>query len=344
MGKAKRQALQQRRQASVENLTARYKRRMGERLAASRKLFKKRVVAVDPHTHSIYSDGQSTVAENAERAKLVGVDLIFASDHGTIRQKRSAAPLSNATWGEESDSAGFHLGLLRPTKPHRSRPAETLTDGLARARKLTDFVWLAHPVGFSGLTPKYRGLILKAVAPLDEVAMEVLNGFAVIDRAHYRTGLWGVWMMDRLLCAGKKVTPLGSSDCHWMVEIGNAWTGVLGATRSPASVIKTLRAGRCFASEAPLLDLSINGKPMGSTLKPKKGAALTLRFRAADSAGLAWVRVISGGKILKEIYAKGQPVVSGTLSRKATGKPAHYRVECAGTDDRRAFSAPVYVR
>ncbi len=343
MAKAKQRELHRKRQAYLETLTANYKQRLGERLAGSRKIFQNRVVAVDLHSHSIYSDGQSTVAENAERAKLVGLDLIFATDHYTIRQKRSAAPLPNATWGEESDTAGFHLGLLQPKRVHKSKPGEQLVDGLARGLRHADFVWLAHPVGFNGPTRELQERILQQSDPVDELAMEVLNGFNVIDRAYYRTGLWGAQMFDRLLCAGKKVTPLGASDCHSMVEIGNSWTGVLNATRSPASVIKSLRAGQCFATEAPLLDWSVNGKVMGSTLRPRKGTTLRFHLRAADSAGLAWVRIISQGKIIKEIWAKGEPLVEATLSRKARGSAAYFRVECAAVDDRRAFATPIYI-
>ena len=64
----------------------------------------------------------------------------------------------------------------------------------------------------------------------------------------------------------------------------------------------------------------------------------------ADSFGLASVRIVSGGKVIKEIDARGAPLVEATLVRKATGRPAYYRLECTANDDRRAFSAPIYVR
>ncbi|MHC4986300.1 MAG: CehA/McbA family metallohydrolase domain-containing protein, partial [Planctomycetota bacterium] len=120
-------------------------------------------------------------------------------------------------------------------------------------------------------------------------------------------------------------------------------TGVLGATKSPGSIIKGLQAGRCFASEAPLLELKCNGKPMGSKLRPKRGAVLKLRLRAADSFGLNTVRLISGGEVIKEIHAKGAQLVDETLTRKATGGRTYFRLECAANDDLRAFSAPIYV-
>ena len=334
--------LQRQRRDYLEQLTGRDKRDMGLRIAASRRLFKTRLAIADLHSHSKYSDGQSSVAENAARAKLVGIDLLFATDHGQITQKRDTDKLPNATWGEESHSGGFDMGLLQPKRAHKYMFKEPAADGFAKGRELSPFVWAAHPMGFSGVDKRRFKIAFDRLMTIDNLAMEVLNGFDSM-RSYYRTGVWGVKMMDALLCAGRTVTPLGVSDAHFLVEIGNSWTGVIGATKSPGSIIKGLQEGRCFASESPLLELIANGKLMGSTLRPRKGGAVKLRFRAADSFGLASVRLISGGKVIKEIDAKGAPLVEGALSRKATGRPAYYRLECTANDDRRAFSAPVYV-
>ncbi|MHC4563491.1 MAG: CehA/McbA family metallohydrolase [Planctomycetota bacterium] len=335
--------LQQRRREYLETLTGRDKRDMGVRIAASRKFFKTKLATADLHSHSKYSDGQSSVAENAARAKLVGIDMLFATDHGRITQKRDVANLPNATWGEESHSGGFDMGLLQPTKVHKYKPGESTADGFARGRAVSPFVWAAHPVGFSPVGKKSFKLVFERLCTIDNLAMEVLNGFDAM-RSYYRTGVWGVRMMDAVLQAGRTVTPVGVSDAHFLVEIGNSWTGVIGATKSPTSIIKGLQEGRAFASEAPLLELKANGKLMGSTLKPKKGSAIKLRFRAADSFGLNTVRIISDGKVMKEIHAKGDSFVEASLTRKATGHPTYYRLECTANDDRRAFSAPIYVR
>ena len=335
--------LQQRRREHLEVLTLRDKRALGLRIAASRKLLKTKLATADLHSHSKYSDGQSSVAENAERAKIAGVDLLFATDHGTIRQKRDTDRIPNATWGEESHSGGFDMGLLQPRKVHKYTPDEPAAIGFAKGRDVAPFVWAAHPVGFSPVSKKWFKDMFNRLMTIDNLAMEVLNGFDGM-RSYFRTGIWGVKMMDALLCAGKTVTPVGVSDAHYLVEIGNSWTGVLGATKSPASIIKGLQEGRTFASEAPLLALSANGKLMGSTLRPKRGAAVRLKFKAVDSVGLAGVRIISDGKVIKEIHAKGESVVEGALTRKATGRDSYVRLECTASDDRRAFSAAIYLR
>ncbi len=333
--------LQQSRREHLERLTGNDKRDLGKRIAASRKLFKTKLATADLHSHSKYSDGQSSVAENAARAKLVGIDLLFATDHGRITQKRDTDKLPGATWGEESHSGGFDMGLLQPKRAHKYMFKEPAAEGFAKGRELSPFVWAAHPVGFGPCTKKAFKIGFDCLMTIDNVAMEVLNGFNTM-RSYPSTGVFGVKMMDALLCAGRTVTPLGVSDAHFLVEIGNSWTGIIGATKSPASIIKGLQEGRCFASEAPLLELTANGKPMGSTLKAKKGGSVKLKFRAADSFGLQSVRLISGGKVIKEIFAKGATLVEGTLSRKAV-KGTHYRLECTANDDRRAFGSAIYV-
>jgi len=317
--------------------------RLGERLDRSRKLFGTRVYAVDLHSHSNFSDGTSTVAENCERAQLAGLDFLFASDHDQIRQKRSVLTCPYASWAEESRTNSFHIGLLRPRRTHHRRLDESAAAGIDRARKVSPFVWAAHPAGFSKPPPERMAKLVADLGAVDNPAMEVLNGFNVVDRAYYRTGPWGAELFDRLLCAGKHVTPIGASDTHSMVEIGNAWTGVFAARRAASPIIKSLATGYCFASESSLVHLACNGKPMGSTLRKKKGSALTLRFRVADSAGITWVRIVSQGRVIKEWHANGKTVLAGTLGRKAGARPTYYRLESAATDDRRAFSSPIYV-
>jgi hypothetical protein len=336
------QELTLRRRETVENIIGRDKEAKGKRIAASRKLFKTRLATADLHCHSLHSDGQSSVAENAARAKLSGVDLLFATDHGTIKQKRDTDKISNATWGEESHAGGFDMGLLQPKKAHKHQPDQNAADGFAEGRSLAPFVWAAHPVGFSVPSKVWFKRMFNGLMTIDNLAMEILNGFHG-TRSFLRTGIGGAKMMEALLEAGHSVTPIGSSDAHFLMEVGNSWTGIVGATKSPAAIIKGLQEGRCFASEAPLLELTCNGKPMGSKLKPKKGTALKLRFRAADSLGLNTVRLISDGKVIKEIHAKGAQLVEETLTRKATGARTYFRLECAANDDLRAFSAPIYV-
>ena len=348
MAKASKEQLIRNRQESIEKLAMRFKEQMGQRLIASKKLFAKafdtRIVAADLHSHSEHTDGQSTIAENAERARLVGLDMIFATDHWTLAQKRQAVAQKGMSWGIESGCWNAHIGLLHATKRAPDRGKVRIAEAVEDLRTIAPFVWVTHPTGFGPVTKKWFKTFFDRMVDVEDLAMEILNGYDSLTRSLDRTGQWNIQLMDMLLAAGRTVTAIGSSDAHSLVEIGNSWTGVVGATQSPNSIIKGLAAGNCFASEAPLLELTINGKPMGATLKPRKGTALKLRVRAADSLGVALVRVVADGKVVKEFDAKRATTFEGTLTRKAAGKPGSFRVEVVAIDNRYAFSTPVYIR
>ncbi len=346
---AKNTELIARRRQSIEDLAARFKAEMGQRLKASKALFAKtfatRIVAADLHSHSEHTDGASTIAENAARARLAGLDMIFATDHFILKQKRQAVAQKNMSWGIEGGNWTSHIGLLHATRPAPSiEQGVSLAASVRRLRKIAPFVWVTHPSGFGPVSKAWHRKFMSLLIDVDDLAMEILNGFDSLTRSYERTGRWNIKLMDDLLIAGRTVTAIGSSDTHSLVEIGNSWTGVVGATRSPHSIIKGLSAGNCFASEASLLELTVNGKPMGSTLRPRKGTNLKIRCRAADALGIALVRIVSEGKVIREFDAKRQETFEGMLTRKATGKPTAYRAEVIAIDNRWAFSTPVYIR
>ena len=342
MKRADRRQMRQLRLEAIDAMTRVLKTGAAERLAATRKLLGRRVLIADLHTHSTYSDGRSTVRENYDRAREIGIDFMFATDHDRIVQKRSTRTLDRASWGQESTAGDYHLGLLNGTRTHH-HGNDGLAADVASAEAIAPFVWIAHAAGFRERTAREKAKIVRDLSHVDNLAMEVLNSFNAVDRCFHRSGKGAVAAWDRLLCMGRKMTPIGASDAHFMVEIGNAWTGVYAPRRTAASIIRGLCEGRCFASEAPLLDFSCNRKPMGSQISARKGTRLTFRFRVADVAGIAWARLISQGSVVKEYRARGDRIVDGSLVRKAGARPTYYRVEAAAVDDRRVFSSPIYV-
>ena len=333
------------REAGVYNSVTAYRKRLAGYLAQTRKLLGRKVYLADLHTHSAYSDGAGLVEENAEWAKLAGLDFIFATDHGTTKPKRVVGKFPNASWGEETGGGWYHIGILEPTPAHSCRNEATVAEAWEEVKALTRFQWVAHPFWAYEQPPEEQyQQVLSDMSELGDMAMEIANGCGEVADAYFLTGAAGSRLADELLCRGRRVTLVGASDCHNVVEIGTAWTGIYAERCTSRALIEALSAGNCFASEAPLLDVSVNGKPMGSTLKPKVGAKLKLRARIAAAAGIAFVKVISGGKVIKEIWPKHQPVVDIALDRKAAAKPTYFRIETADANGRHAFSTPIYIR
>jgi len=68
-----------------------------------------------------------------------------------------------------------------------------------------------------------------------------------------------------------------------------------------------------------------------------------LKVRTADAYGLAWARIVSNGRVIKEWRIRAGRTFDGRFVRKAPARPTHYRLEIVAADDRRAFSAPIYI-
>ena len=318
-----------------------YKHDQATRLAKTKELFAKRVHAVDIHCHSLFSDGVGTVEENHAVAKLAGLDFLFGTDHASLGQRGPLAQFPDASWGQEPGAGLQHLGLLNNQELFTPGCGNLAAD-FAAAKALAPFVWVPHPAGWYP-DVWYSDEQTAALWTLgDAFAMEVMNGANKVVRAYDAFDAKAVELWDKLLHDGRRVTSVAGSDAHLPECLGSVWTGVFSEALEPAPIIAALDAGRCFASEAALLDFSCDGGPMGSTVAA--GGKLRLSFRAADSAGLASVRIVSDGKTLKEWAARNKPLLEGELVVPAKRRGGYFRLESVSADDRRAFSTPIYVR
>jgi len=318
------------------------KRALAERIAATRKLFRRKLFIGDVHSHTVFSDGVSTVAENKEMADLVGLDFLFITDHRTVRHRRYCHGKAGLWWGQEPPSKEMEVGLLMNDRVFVPR-CESIPSDFRRARQAAPFVWVPHPTGY-GISTWYPDRVVRNLWELgDRFAMEVLNGAGKLSRAYNAISAKAVKVWDELLCAGRQVTVLGVSDAHICHSVGTAWTGVYTSACTPQSVTRALSHGHCFASEAPLLWLACGRARMGDVVRKKRGTRIAIRFAAADSRGLHSVRMVSDGKVVREIMGKGVRGISGVLERAVRAGPSYFRLECTAADQRRAFSSPIFV-
>jgi hypothetical protein len=331
-----------RRGEEVSRQISHIRKDMAQRLVETKRIFERKVYAVDIHTHSTFSDGRGTVQQNYEAAQNAGLDFMFASDHGSIGQKREVERLPYASWGQEPGAGGQHLGLLEGKKLFRPGKAD-FAENYKDATRIAPFVWVAHPVGWYHDRWYGDSRIEKVWGIGDRFAIEVMNGAAKIFRAYDAFDQKAIVLWDRLLMAGKKVTPLGGSDSHIPDQVGIVWTGVYAKRRTGRSIIRALDQGLCFASESSLLDFHSGEAPMGGAIRKRKGSKIQLNFRVADAKGIASVRIIADGKTVKEIAGKNEPLVAGTLQRKISARSVYFRIESTARDDLRAFSSPIYI-
>lgn len=333
-------------------------RHTAKRLDATRRLVSFRYLRGDLHSHSVFSDGRQSVADMKASADAAGLDFAFITDHRGIAQKRECAKFSNLWWGQEPGAGMHHLVLLarqRKYVPTYARPKDGRKPTAADLQKDFDtlraegiFFFIPHPAGWFPSTWYSNRQIGDGRETLAQMrgrfAMEVLSG---IGRA---TPVFDEWceayvkLWDELLSNGQEVTGLGCTDAHGAAWFGNTWTGVVGARCSLKSVLTALKKGHCFASQGPAASLRAGANLMGDVLHTRKGRKVTVKYECADARGLAWVRVVAGGKVVAQKHEYGKPVIKGSHTVALTGEHQYVRVECAAIDDRRALTTPIYIQ
>ena len=311
------------------------------RAEASRELAGFDYIRGDLHMHSVYSDGSGSVADMAEIAGLRGLDFIFVTDHSTIRQKIECRRYKNVWWGQEPGAGPHHVCILAGKRKYT--PLGDMARDAEQLRELGHYFFYPHPVGWypANWYSQEKMDALAEVGP--EFAIEVMNGIFRTFAFHDEWTDNNVALWDRYLCEGYRVTGLAATDAHFAPGVGNVWTGVLETRVRMKGVIETLRTGRVFASSGPAIDISCGRTPMGGVTRPR-GQKARIRIRCADSCGLRLVRLVQGGRVVREFALKGKDRLRESVEVTLPKHDSYVRAECAANDDRRAYSNPIYFR
>ena len=319
-----------------------WKEAMRERIEATRKLADFAVIRGDCHCHTTFSDGIGTVAEVASWKELAGLDFLFVTDHGTVRQKRQCVKYRNMWWGQEPGTQFHHLGILgldQKYDVHRD-----LVRDYRNIVELGGFPFIPHPTGWFPVT-RYNQKQIDALDLLgDDFTIEVINGANNIFDCYDITDERSIALWDQHLSQGKTVRGMGNTDAHLPQAVGDVWNGVLLQRPSKKKVLEALWAGHFFASDAPFIHLSCGRAVMGDTARKRKGSRVEVRYQCVDSVGLQLVRIVAGGKPVKEFHPTGDTVVKGSYGVKFKGGHSYIRVECLARDGRRAYTNPIYIR
>jgi hypothetical protein len=311
------------------------------RAAATARLAGFRYLRGDLHTHSLYSDGKGSVADNQAVAQRRGLDFLFITDHGTVRQKAECRRFRAVWWGQEPGAGPQHICILGNER--KFTPRQRIGPDAERLRAAGLFFFYPHPTGWFPLTWYPRESVEALAEAGPRLAMEVMNGIFRSTAFHDAWEESFVALWDRLLGEGRRVIGLAGTDAHMPATVGNVWTGVLGARLTRTSVLKALAAGRAFASAGPAIQVFVGGVPMGGEAAPRRGR-LRVRFEVADSYGLNWACVVSDCREVRRFEYRGRPRAVEEFSMRVPADGRYVRIECAAMDDRRAYANPVYLR
>jgi hypothetical protein len=213
-------------------------------------------IKLEPHLHTLHSDGQDTIAAMFSACKSAGYDAVALTDHNT------------SSGLAEARSAAHELGLI-------------LIPGV----EVTTFHGHAVVLGVEQ-TPEWRDLESRG---MDALAAEVHAQGGVLSVAHSTalgspvcSGCAWDWPIEptsidyweilraarlntdaplelwrQLLARGGRIAPCGAGDVHSVsaASARRAATHVFVRDRTSEGVLEGLRAQRTVASEGPPLEL-----------------------------------------------------------------------------------------
>lgn len=287
----------------------------------------------DNHTHSTYSDGVGTIADNMAAGRARGLSFVTATDHNTIDQQEALPPEQRedfiALFGEEVTSGDGHGlaynidSLIQWTTPPQQRIDDTNASNDGQG-----FFYIAHPY--------YPGLEWEDYSVEDYAGIEVWNGFYP-PRHPVNTQAFGKW--DELNRSGMRLRGIANSDAHNPGKVASPHIRAYLTGFSEAAIDAAMEAGTFYGTDGPDLRFSLAGVRMGGVLAQTGEVTASIRAIAEDP--VTDLRLIKNGAVLAT-WRPGADDVAVTPAVAAVAGD-FFRVEVDTASGRFAFSNPVFV-
>lgn len=219
----------------------------------------------DLHSHSLYSDGDSSVKEVLESVTSKGLDFFALTDHDTYADgdpehwddpdyfSEKAVLLYGIEWSTEDGHA--NLWASRPfdyTAVWEANEANDAKAAVLAAHGQSALFSVNHPIRNPWTHPMVDGID----------CVEIWNGPMIVNQ-NYRASneFW-----DRILLKRKRVTGVGGSDTHQLDGIiskftghGNPTTWVYAEKKDAPAILSAIARGRVSVSytfDAPRLEFT----------------------------------------------------------------------------------------
>jgi hypothetical protein len=291
------------------------------------------LISLDPHMHTIFSDGSLPVAGRLKGLAAEGVDVAVAADHnfvtdyGPETEKLGLAGELAVIAGNEVTARGgsihFNTYPVIPRVGEAGYGTISVADDtpsvlfkLAREKNPGSLVQVNHPrssgLGYF-LTYKLdpqKAAFADAPFDLNFDVLEAMNG-ARRSPSNQATILDWFHFLNR----GYPIKAVGSSDAHGQDggETGYSRTYVLykgpeGKGLDQAALIKAVKEGRSFVSNGPIVAARANGRAtFGDTLAAKSGKVnLDVTVTGAPWLDVGEIRIIVNGERRETIPAGGR--------------------------------------
>jgi hypothetical protein len=150
----------------------------------------------------------------------------------------------------------------------------------------------------------------------------------------------GFMFWYRLLNCGIRLACTGGSDFPFSADLLAPWYPNLGLDRTYAQVggeftynawIEGIRGGRTFATNGPMVFLTVNGQPPGSTLQlPASEDSVLVEARAVCNYGLDCLEIVTNGAVVKHAEGQGGPTEIACAERVRLGESAWFAARTRG--------------
>ncbi len=302
------------------------------------------LISVDPHMHTIYSDGRMDIAERIKSVVSEGVDVAVATDHNYVNDYRPALLklglnkyLATIVGNEVTTGGVIHYNtyplLYRGNEPnngaidpHRKTATPMFQD--SRKSDPDTLLQVNHPrsgnIGYFNnfaLDPESASFADKNL-DLNFDVLEALNGPFLYSNNEQSIKDW-----FNLMNRGYFFPIVASSDSH-TIDRGQPgysrtylyYNGKKGDDLDVAALIQAMKKGHSFATNGPLVDLKINGTHIpGDSFTAEDGKVdIRINVESAPWVSVSEVRLILNGKrkIVFPVDDQKDPVMkfSGRLS------------------------------
>ncbi|HEX4649327.1 MAG TPA: CehA/McbA family metallohydrolase [Steroidobacteraceae bacterium] len=175
-----------------------------------------------------------------------------------------------------------------------------------------------------------RPLTMPAHTDADELPVDVALGkvdyMEIVSFADHQATA-GVWY--RLLNLGFRIPAAAGTDAmadyatlRGPVGLNRVYASVPNGALSHDSWLEALRAGRTFATNGPLLNFSLGGEAIGSTLRLERGQGVPFSAQLRSIVPLDHAQIVCNGRMKRELALgphHDSLEVSGTLAIGASG-------------------------
>lgn len=176
-----------------------------------------------------------------------------------------------------------------------------------------------------------------------DVPLGAVDFLEVMQDGILATELWYAF-----LNLGFRLIPMAGSDFPYLRQPGEERSYVkVPAEFSPEAWYSALKGGHTFVTNGPLLELTVNGKPMGATLNAQSGDRITIHTSARlnpDIEALDRLELIIHGDLAQVAKSDGSGDAISLTHQLTLRRGVWIAARAYGADQAAAHTAPVYIQ